>query len=131
MDPARTPALPLTLQAVRTGSPRVRAQATAVVLSVIGEDEGLAYICESNKRINAFAAVFKEYVTRLRDSARDLEGEEEDAVGNILRVFLRMSENPAANGWLREYIETVLLEWADAGKRFPGLVVQLSARAEL
>lgn len=64
-----------------------------IVLKILLDNLGLDYVCRTDERLNAVANILKDMMDEM-EKAPSEEGKDNKMVRQIIRCFLRLSENP-------------------------------------
>lgn len=88
----KTELIVLCLRIMKKGSDVSRAMATFIVMKILLDNVGLEYICRTDDRMVAVAQILKDLMDEI-DLNKSSDSKEQKMASQILRCFLRLSEN--------------------------------------
>ena len=77
---------------MKKGNDLAKTVATFIVLKILTDNMGLEYVCRTEERLYAVAQILKDMVEEMEKS--ETLGKELKMLRQIVRCFLRLSENP-------------------------------------
>lgn len=89
----KTELIVLCLRIMKKGSDVARTTATFIVMKILLDNAGLEYICRTEDRMQAVAQILRDLMDEI-DANKSSDAKEQKMVSQILRSFLRLSENP-------------------------------------
>lgn len=88
----KTELIVLCLRIMKKGTDVSRTTATFIVMKILLDNVGLEYICRTEDRMSAVAQILKDLMEEI-DSNKATDAKEQKMASQILRCFLRLSEN--------------------------------------
>ena len=88
----KTELIVLCLRIMKKGTEMSRTVATFIVMKILLDNSGLDYICRTDERMNAVAQILKDLMEEI-DTSKNDDSKDIKMVSQILRCFLRLSEN--------------------------------------
>lgn len=89
----KTELIVLCLRIMKKGSDVARTTATFIVMKILLDNSGLEYICRTEDRMQAVAQILRDLMDEI-DANKSSDAKEQKMVSQVLRSFLRLSENP-------------------------------------
>ena len=88
----KTELIVLCLRIMKKGYEVSKTVATFIVLKILMDNLGLDYVCRTEERLNAVAQILKDMMEEMDRSSE--ENRDAKMIRQIVRCFLRLSENP-------------------------------------
>lgn len=88
----KTELIVLCLRIMKKGNDLAKTVATFIVLKILTDNMGLEYVCRTEERLYAVAQILKDMVEEMEKT--ETLGKELKMLRQIVRCFLRLSENP-------------------------------------
>lgn len=88
----KTELIVLCLRIMKKGSDMSKTVATFIVMKILLDNVGLDYICRTDERMNAVAQILKDLMEEI-EPGKNEDTKDLKMIGQILRCFLRLSEN--------------------------------------
>ncbi len=112
----KTELIVLCLRIMKKGYEMSKTVSIFIVLKILLDNLGLDYVCRTDERLNAVANILKDMMDEMEKIPNE-EGQDNKIVRQIIRCFLRLSENPKFANKSQCQLEEVSAEIADDGQR--------------
>jgi CCR4-NOT transcription complex subunit 9 len=89
----KTELIVLCLRIMKKGYEMSKTVSIFIVLKILLDNLGLDYVCRTDERLNAVANILKDMMDEMEKVPSE-EGKDNKMVRQIIRCFLRLSENP-------------------------------------